>query len=264
MNRQQVFDFLSKTTDIHHVKALKQRWGDTSYSYANDGRPNYGIMLLLNGRIDFIFGDECVSTKAGDLIFLPKHSHYEAVFHRETTYAYDYLVNFDTATGFCHENIPVKLLGDATYVCSDYLKQIARESFAVNSSSLRKKGLLYLLFDTIISLQKKEDSALHAIIDKAQTLLKNDYEISIADIARACCTSESHLRRLFCKHVGMSPAKYRMRMKLNRAMYLLNLSDLSINEIAASLNFYDTAYFCKTFREHTGMSPRQYALKKKL
>lgn len=264
MDRQQIFDFLSKTTDIHHVKALKQRWGDTSYSYVNEGRPNFGIMLLLNGQIDFVFGDDCVSAEAGDLIFLPKHSHYEAVFHRETTYAYDYLVNFDTTTEFCHENIPVKLLGNTTYICSDYLKQIARESFAVNSSALRKKGLLYLLFDAIISLQEKEDSALRAIIDKAQTLLKNDYEISISEIAHSCCTSESNLRRLFCQYVGMSPAKYRMQMKLNHAMYLLDLSDLSINEIAASLNFYDTAYFCKTFRAHTGMSPRQYASKKKL
>ena len=264
MDRQEIFDFLNRTTDIHHVKAFKQRWGNTSYSYINRERPDYGIMLLLSGQIDFIFGDECLSAKTGDLVFLPKHSHYEAVFHCELADTYDYLVNFDTATEFCYRNEPMKLSGNASYTCSDYFKQLAKESFSVNGSTLRKKGLLYLLFDAIISMQTKEDSALHTILDKAQDLLKKDYEISISDIAHACCTSESNLRRLFCQKIGMSPSKYRMQMKMNRAMYLLDLSDLSINEIAASLNFYDTAYFCKTFRAYTGMSPRQYALKKKL
>lgn len=244
MNRQMVLDFLNTVTDLHQVKALKQRWGNTSYSYANNARPDFGIMLLLNGRIDFVFRNECLSAEAGDLIFLPKHSHYEAFFHGEPTNTYDYLVNFDTSSEFSFSKEPIKLLGNASYACSDYFKQLARESFAVNSSPLRKRGLLYLLFDVIISTQKKEDSALHTILDRAQNLLKSDYEISISDVAHSCCTSESNLRRLFCQHIGMSPAKYRIQMKLNRAMYLLDLTDLSINEIATSLNFYDTAYFC--------------------
>lgn len=264
MDKQLILDSFHTMTDLHQIKALKQRWGNTSYSYVNNGRPDYGIMLLLSGQINFVFGNECLSAEAGDLIFLPKHSHYEAIFQCESTDTYDYLVNFDTLFEFSYSAKPMKLLANASYACLDYFKQLAKESFSINSSPLRKRGLLYLLLDAIISMHKKEDSALHTILDKAQNLLKNDYEISVADIAHACCTSESNLRRLFCQHIGMSPAKYRIQMKLNQAMYLLDTTDLSINEIAASLNFYDTAYFCKTFRAHTGMTPRQYTLKKKL
>ena len=38
----------------------------------------------------------------------------------------------------------------------------------------------------------------------------------------------------------------------------------SSDEIANSLNFYDTAYFIKVFQEHTGMTPRQYIKNRKL
>lgn len=266
MNRQPIFDFLNCITDVRLTKALKQRWGSTihNYSYTNKARPDYGLLLLLSGQINFVFGDSIISAKAGDLIFLPKQSHYEAVFQCESADTYDYLVNFDTKEEFFYKNEPIKLLENASYEFRDSFKQLAKEHFSFNGSSLRKKGLLYLLFDSIVSKQKKEDSALQSILEKAQNLLNNDYDISISDVAHSCCTSESHLRRLFCEHVGMSPAKYRIHLKINRAMYLLDLSDLSINEIAASLNFYDTAYFCKIFRAHTGMSPRQYAQKKKL
>lgn len=264
MDKQLILDSFHTMADLHQIKALKQRWGNTSYSYVNNGRPDYGIMLLLSGQINFVFGDECLSAEAGDLIFLPKHSHYEAIFQCETMNTYDYLVNFDTSSEISYSTKPVNLLKNASYACLNYFKQLAKESFSINSSSLRKRGLLYLLLDTIIFMNKKENSALHAIFDKAQYLLKNDYESSMAEIAHACCTSESSLRRIFCQYIGMSPAKYRMQMKLNQAMYLLDTTDLSINEIAASLNFYDTAYFCKTFRAHTGVTPRQYTQKKKL
>lgn len=264
MNKQMILDFFCTASDLYQIKTLKQLWGNTHYSYENEARPDYGIMLLLNGQIDFVFGDECLSAEPGDLIFLPKNSHYNAIFHCDSVATDDYLVNFDTLAEFPCDAKPMRLFKNASYACSDCFKQLLKEDLSVNRSPLRQKGLLYLLFDAIISMQNKEDSALHTILDKAQNLLKNNYEISISDIAHSCCTSESNLRRLFCQHIGMSPAKYRIQMKLNQAMFMLDSTDLSINEIAASLNFYDTAYFCKTFRTYTGMTPRQYSLKKKL
>lgn len=264
MEKQDVLDFISNISDLHEIQTLKQHWRNRQFSYEDNARPNFGLMLLLNGHIDFTYRDKCISARPGDLIFFPKNSHYSAAFHSDSGATDDYLINFHTSTEFVHDVVPLKLFEDASYACEDYLKQLLKENLSINSSSLRKQGLLYLLFDSILTMQNKEDSALHNMLQKAQNLLKNDYELSIPEIARRCCTSESSLRRFFFQHIGMSPAKYRLQMKLNQAMFLLDSTDMSVNEIAASLNFYDTAYFCKTFRAHIGISPRQYALKKKL
>lgn len=34
--------------------------------------------------------------------------------------------------------------------------------------------------------------------------------------------------------------------------------DMSVKEIAASLNFEDTPYMCRYFRQRTGLSPTEY------
>jgi AraC-like DNA-binding protein len=83
-------------------------------------------------------------------------------------------------------------------------------------------------------------------------------------VAKACAVSESGLRQLFHKQLGLSPAQYRTQIKIKRAMYLLQATNLSIREISDQLNFFDTAYFYKVFKAHTGMTPAQYAKTKSL
>jgi AraC-like DNA-binding protein len=44
----------------------------------------------------------------------------------------------------------------------------------------------------------------------------------------------------------------------------LDNREMTVSEIAASLSFFDAAYFCKVFRAHTGMTPTQYARSKRI
>jgi two-component system response regulator YesN len=55
-----------------------------------------------------------------------------------------------------------------------------------------------------------------------------------------------------------------MNVRLNKAKLLLHSTDMTVDEIADSLNFYDTAYFCKIFKKQTGYSPKEYAKIKSL
>jgi AraC-like DNA-binding protein len=51
---------------------------------------------------------------------------------------------------------------------------------------------------------------------------------------------------------------------MKRAMYLIESTNMTVNEIAESLSFFDAAYFCKVFRAYTGMTPTQYAKSKRI
>ena len=78
-------------------KALKQYWNKSKYSYLTTPRPDFGLMLILSGSVDFVTEAGTVSARAGNAIFLPKHSHYEAHFGGDVE---DYLVCFDDWTQF--------------------------------------------------------------------------------------------------------------------------------------------------------------------
>ena len=79
MNKQEILSFL-KNGNFHTTKILKQHWRENKYSYHNAPRPDYGLLLVLKGNVDFRTGDEVLSVSAGSVVFLPQGSEYEAGF----------------------------------------------------------------------------------------------------------------------------------------------------------------------------------------
>ncbi|MBQ9783783.1 MAG: helix-turn-helix transcriptional regulator [Clostridia bacterium] len=243
------------------TKALKQHWNQKSFSYQERPRPDYGLMLLLHGEIEFATWERSVQAKAGDLVFLPKQGYYEARFLGAVE---NYLVNFDAPVDPTLWNTPTVLLEHAPASYPERFRQCVEERYSAEHTELRAKGLLYLLLDELLRPIPTEPIAEEQLLAEAQALLKQEGDLPIREIARACCISESGLRRLFRKHLALSPTQYRIEQKLSRAAYLLDSTDLSVGELAARLNFFDAAYFCKVFRRRFGMTPRQYAGSKRL
>ena len=83
-------------------------------------------------------------------------------------------------------------------------------------------------------------------------------ERSISEIARMCNVSVNYFERLFKEYSGVTPAKYRLIGKINRAKLMLETSFLSVEQISLELNFSDSAYFCRIFKKNVGMTPTQY------
>ncbi|MBQ8893740.1 MAG: helix-turn-helix transcriptional regulator [Clostridia bacterium] len=227
-------------------KVLMQKWRQASFSYLDQPRPDHGLLLVLRGRIDFVTPTERLSAKAGDLLFLPKGSCYEARFYEE---AENYLVNFE---GDAPCNVPTLLMQNA--LCREQFCRLEEERF---SSFFRREGLFYLLLDEVFTHRTSEDRTL----EQARALLAEGK--GVAEVAAACHISESGLRRLFQAKLGVSPAHCRTEVRLARAMDLLESGALSVNEVAEQLGFYDAAYFCRIFKKFLGVTPAQYAKKKR-
>jgi AraC-like DNA-binding protein len=47
-------------------------------------------------------------------------------------------------------------------------------------------------------------------------------------------------------------------IKLERARMLLSVGDMTVQQVASELGFYDTAYFCRVFKKAFGITPTQY------
>ncbi len=246
------------------IKALKQHWTQARFSYMENPRPDYGIMLVLNGQIDFVSPQmDTLFAKTGDIIFLPKNSYYEARFRVELGEIDNYLINFESDKDFDYAK-PMLISKNASFECSDLFEQFINEMYNVEDMNFRSKGIFYLLWDSILRANNFQKSVPNKFLEKAKILLRKTEDIPISQIARECSVSESGLRKIFSDQLGISPIQYRLKEKLNKAKYLLESTDMSVGEISDKLNFYDAAYFCRLFRKQTGLSPKQYRQNKKL
>ncbi len=83
-------------------------------------------------------------------------------------------------------------------------------------------------------------------------------EFSITELARNHGFSERSFFRHWVRYMGETPARYVLKMKLERAAYLLSHTGMSVREIGSFLRFCDDNYFSTRFKAHFHCTPREY------
>ena len=95
----------------------------------------------------------------------------------------------------------------------------------------------------------------------AAEYIVNHYEtpITVEGLAAYASVSHSSLYRRFVKRFQISPKRFLLEYRIERACALLATTGHSIPEISNSVGFEDPFYFSRAFKEVKGVSPRQYA-----
>lgn len=112
-----------------------------------------------------------------------------------------------------------------------------------------------ILGETAESLLPEEQAILD-IRDHVQSRLLERHDFH--ELARQHGLSDSTFRRYWAARVGMPPARYTMRLKIEEACRLLVESRMKVGQIADHLGFADRLYFSRRFRHETGMSAADY------
>ena len=77
-------------------------------------------------------------------------------------------------------------------------------------------------------------------------------------IAALCHYNPSYFSRVFKSFSGMSFMEYLKRVRIERAMLLLESTGMLIHDVCFESGYTDTTKFYKDFRELVGMTPRAY------
>lgn len=85
--------------------------------------------------------------------------------------------------------------------------------------------------------------------------------IRLAHLARKIHRSAPYLCEQFKRHFGMSVIDYVIRLRLQRAAYLLCDHNKSIGEIAIQVGYDDIYHFSKLFKKRYGQSPRAHRIR---
>lgn len=83
-------------------------------------------------------------------------------------------------------------------------------------------------------------------------------KLTLADIAAYTGYSTSLISQIFRLHTGMSPIDYLNRLKIRHACYLLDFSDMKINQVCHKTGISDPYYFSRLFHKIMGISPKEY------
>lgn len=98
------------------------------------------------------------------------------------------------------------------------------------------------------------------LIKKAKEIFDDNYnkQIDFNQISKQLGVSPNHLIKLFKQHGGLTPMQYIIKIRITKAVELLEHTDERIIEIAHSTGFRSLSNFYKSFKEHTNHTPNEY------
>ncbi len=82
-----------------------------------------------------------------------------------------------------------------------------------------------------------------------------DRPLPVEVLAKAAGLSQYHFVRQFKANVGIPPSEYIRELRLCRARHLLQMSSVSVKEIAEACGFVSANHFSRIFRSRFGMAP---------
>lgn len=94
------------------------------------------------------------------------------------------------------------------------------------------------------------------IIDYINLNFTNDIELET--LAKLVDVTPQYLCKVFKKKLLIRPFEYITRCRIQEAKKLLLSSNMTIKNIASSVGFRDTSYFCATFKKYETISPSQF------
>ena len=122
----------------------------------------------------------------------------------------------------------------------------------------RYKGSAMKNFPVVYSKQWSAISSVIRIVNERFS----DNELTLAVIAAELYISQSHLSKMFKKHIGESFGDYLRKVRIDHACKLLKNTDFTVKEIAGMCGKKDLQSFYNSFFELKGVTPNQYRNKK--
>lgn len=121
--------------------------------------------------------------------------------------------------------------------------------------------ILRILVDRMAAQIFSYQGVRHAsALRKAERFIWENYtrRVSLHEIATASGLSAPYFSSIFKQEMGESLSNYLNRLRVERAVSLLNDTNLSLNAISTSCGFEDQSWFSKIFKSFTGVSPGKY------
>ncbi len=240
-----------------------------NYGWGPGVRNHFLLHHVVSGKGVYVCRNQSYQLSAGDtfLIYPDTTIHYYADAQDPWEYIWVGFSGLDAVacmeqTDFTPTN-PV-LYGRYAGELRSLIEDIYTHNGASSWEGLEMTARLYILLAFLIRVAEDKEKRRQDSTDCAQLVadyIINHYEepITVEGLAAYASVSHSSLYRRFVKRFQVSPKRFLMEYRIERACALLTTTNCSIQEISNSVGFDDPFYFSRAFKEIKGVSPRQYA-----
>lgn len=148
-----------------------------------------------------------------------------------------------------------------TYIAYAFLAELAEggSSGLLYSDSLATALATHLLrqYATLLPSESATPRISRTELSRALDYIhdKMSEDIRLKTLADVANLSPSHFNAMFKKHIGVSPHRYILHQRINRAKELLLSTRLSIAQVAVEVGFYDQSHLTKHMRRLLGVTP---------
>ena len=219
-------------------------------TYEVKARPHAALSFRVSGTGAFEIGAKSITTKPGDVLFLPANTPYKVEYSvSESIVIHFGQCNYWEAEDICLEN------SAKIGLCFEHLLEAWNQHHSINKS----KSIIYNILDSMANDQKR--SIRETAFDRCIRYMEEHYcdpKLDIEAICNMSFISASSLQRAFAKCFAMSPKQYLIRLRMNRALELLTKNELSVKEISFACGFADEKYFSRAFKRKYGYPPSQF------
>lgn len=140
------------------------------------------------------------------------------------------------------------LIDEEIFACKD----------AVEMSSAVYRYLLSYARD--VHLQNPD--SYHKVIERTKDFIQEKYaeNLSLERVAREAGVSACYLSKLFKKEEGVNFKQYVIKVRMEKAKFLLGAGKMNIGEVARACGYSEASYFCRIFKQYWGMLPKEFQM----
>lgn len=98
------------------------------------------------------------------------------------------------------------------------------------------------------------------VVNRSISYIEMHYadKLSLSILASYLHVSKNYLSAVFKKQLGKTVTEFIHEIRMDKAIFLLNSTKLSIDDISAICGYSDSNYFCRIFKNRYKLSPGQY------
>lgn len=232
-----------------------------------NGRVDFGVQFVERGRAYYVEDGKTYAVEAGAvLLHFPRVP--QRYFFKKSDDTHLMWVHFTGSTAL---SLLQPLASDKTVVVrlqqpAKFARTLSRmiTAYTMRSPHFNVACAGYLLVLISMLLSSAEQSAPTEQAQEGLLRVYNHMHLHFADpidldaYAAMCFVSRDRFLHLFKAHSGVSPYRFQLQLRIDRAAEMLNYTEASIAQTAAAVGFKDPAYFCRLFKKYTGLTPSAY------
>ncbi|PXF29893.1 hypothetical protein WH50_18235 [Pokkaliibacter plantistimulans] len=234
-----------------------------------ESHDDYLLIYCTQGAGELQVAQDRYSIRAGDLVLLPKGvrhryqsadddpwSIYWAHFDGHMSPLFLDQIGIDSGRYVLSLGHHPKLVQDFATLLQ--LRQTGFHSLALLHVSNQLKQILSYL--ALLRYQLRQQAQPGLNVEEVHALMEErvQSQLDLDTLADTVGLSKFHFVKKYREMTGTTPIKHFIHLKIERACYLMDITDQPIQQISHSLGYDDAYYFSRLFKKVMGIAPSAY------